>query len=204
MIWIIFQLIFATVSGIMVPDTVVIPESTLIPPSEFIQMIELADHEQSLMEIIQPRPTPSYLFIPSIEVRAAIDPVGLTEKGAVDAPKEPGLLGWFDKGPRPGDAGSAIIDGHRGWRNKTPAVFDRLHEVSIGDLVVVMDSDGNTIPFYVYNMQTYDPDESPAEVFAMHDDARLNLITCNGEWDAQARTATKRLVVFTKKLEMEN
>lgn len=209
MIWITLQLVFLSVSGMIIPDTVAIPESTLIPPAEIIQIIE--EQEQYPIATIpeadlasDEHAKPSFLFIPSINVSAAIDPVRLTEKGAVGVPTDPARLGWFDKSAVPGKPGSAVIDGHRGWRRKTPAVFDRLHEVEIEDLVIVMDEQGNTTPFFVYDIQTYSPDESPDEVFTLHPDAHLNLITCNGEWDAEAGSATKRLVVFTKKLEVED
>lgn len=195
MIWTMFQFIAATVSGIFIPGTVSIPESTLIPPVEIIQTIDPIISVTS-----QKNPPPKYLIIPSIDVFAAIDPVSLTEKGAVGVPSEPATLGWFDKSPVPGEKGSAIIDGHRGWRNKTPAVFDHLHEIALGDIVIVIDSDGATIPFQVYDIKNYNPNESPEEVFLPNDDIFLNLITCNGEWDSAAGTATKRLVVFTKKV----
>lgn len=185
-------------TGIIFPVTVPVPESTLVPPQE---ILEVYQEEQAVAESGEQVPSsdlPAYLIIPSIGVTAAVHPVGLTDKGAVDVPQDPARLGWFDKGPVPGQPGSAIIDGHRGWRNKTPAVFDRLHEIQMEDLVIVVDDLGNTSAYQVYDIKTYDPHESPEEVFAISDKSLLNLITCNGEWDAEAKTATKRLVVFTQ------
>lgn len=180
---------FTTLAGIIVPASVVVPESTLIPPSVVVET-----HPEELL--------PAYLLIPSIEVNAAVEPVGLTDKGAVGVPTEPGLLGWFDKSVAPGDYGSAIIDGHRGWRDDVSAVFDHLDEVVIDDTVIVINNKGEVLPFVVYDIKTYLPNENPPEVFKSSDDtAFLNLITCNGEWDAEAGTATKRLVVFTKRID---
>lgn len=186
----------STVAGLIVPARVVIPESTLTPPPEVL----VAYQEQ---EVISPESlTPEYLQIPSINVNAAIHPVGLTEKGAVDTPTEPELLGWFDGSVPPGELGIAIIDGHRGWRDGLDAVFDDLQNVDIGDTVIVMNHAGETIPFEVYDKRIYLPNESPLEVFVTGtEDAFLNLITCNGEWDTEAHTATERLVVFTKRID---
>ncbi len=197
MFWVFLHIMITTLSGIIVPESVVIPESTLVPPEVFIE-------QQSALQSVTNREVfaPVLLIIPSIGVNAAIDPVGLTEKGAIGSPTEPGLLGWFDQSPIPGEKGSAIIDGHRGWRNSTPAVFDNLKDVTRGDMVIVMNNQGDTLPFEVYDIKTYDPDESPPEVFATSDTmAFLNLITCNGEWDVETHSATERLVVFTKRTE---
>lgn len=189
MMGIIFQLMFTTLAGMIIPASVVVPESTLVPA-----VVVVENHPEELL--------PAYLLIPSIEVNAAVEPVGLTDKGAVGVPTEPGILGWFDKSVAPGDYGSAIIDGHRGWRDDISAVFDHLDEVVIGDTVIVINQTGEVIPFEVYDIKTYFPDESPPEVFKPSTDtAFLNLITCNGEWDSETGTATKRLVVFTKKID---
>jgi sortase A len=195
-IWKLFQIIFTTLAGLIVPARVVIPESTLTPPPEVL----VAYQEQ---EVVSPESLiPEYLQIPSINVNAAVDPVGLTEKGAVGTPIEPELLGWFDESVPPGELGTAIIDGHRGWRDGLDAVFDNLNQITVGDVVIIMNSAGETIPFEVYDKKTYLPNESPKEVFISSEEGSfLNLITCNGEWDTEAHTATERLVVFTKRID---
>ncbi len=195
-IWKLFQVMITALAGLIVPARVVIPESTLTLPAEVL----VAYQEQ---EVMSPESLiPEYLQIPSINVNAAVDPVGLTEKGAVGTPIEPELLGWFDGSVAPGELGTAIIDGHRGWRDGLDAVFDDLQNVDIGDTVIVMNHAGETIPFEVYDKRIYLPDESPMEVFVTGTEgAFLNLITCNGEWDHQAHSATERLVVFTKRID---
>jgi len=47
-------------------------------------------------------------------------------------PEGPTDVAWFDLGPRPGEAGSAVIAGHEGWRDGIVAAFDDLHELQKG------------------------------------------------------------------------
>ena len=45
-------------------------------------------------------------------------------------PKNPENAAWYELGPRPGEEGSAVIDGHYGtWKNGKTSAFDRLREL---------------------------------------------------------------------------
>src|SRR5947209_4775978 len=57
-------------------------------------------------------PLPTQLLIPAIHVDAPVEQVGTTEDGAMDVPKEWEDVGWFEKGYRPGQSGSAVVAGH--------------------------------------------------------------------------------------------
>ncbi len=113
----------------------------------------------------------------------------------MEAPATPEATGWYGRGPRPGEAGSAVIAGHRGYRTGT-AVFDELHALRPGDLVHVFDEAGGTVAFRVRESRRYRPWSRRSEVFSASDGRYLNLITCAGEWDPAAGTHTERLVVF--------
>jgi hypothetical protein len=69
------------------------------------------------------------LKIPKINVDANIDSVGLTVSGAMDVPEGPNDVAWFNLGSRPGEEGTSIIDGHSGWKDNIPAVFDDLYKL---------------------------------------------------------------------------
>lgn len=143
---------------------------------------------------------PARLKIPSINVDASIEYVGLTSAGAMDAPKGPNEVAWFNLGPRPGEEGSAVVAGHMGWKNNIPAVFDNLHKLRIGDKVSVEDENGVNITFVVREIRTYGKDEVAPDVFGSSDGkAHLNLITCAGAWNKTEKTRSERFVVFTDK-----
>ena len=143
---------------------------------------------------------PIRLIIPSINVNAAIESVGLTPAGAMNAPKGPADAAWFDLGPRPGDIGNAVIDGHFGWKDNIPAVFDNLAKLQIGDKIYVETAKGTTIVFVVREVLTYDQNADARSVFNSNDGkAHLNLITCEGVWNAASKSYSNRLVVFADK-----
>jgi len=141
---------------------------------------------------------PINLKIPSVGVDAAIESIGLTD-GAVGVPKGPSTTAWFNLGPKPGEMGSAIITGHFGpWRNGAHSVFDNLSKIKIGDKVYVRDNNGQTRSFSVIDIKTYSGDAVVPEIFNKSDAVYLNIITCSGDWLANQKTYTQRLVVFTK------
>lgn len=143
---------------------------------------------------------PLRLKISGINVDAAIIPVGLTSDGAMDAPKDPAEVAWFNLGSRPGENGTAVIAGHYDWKNNKPAVFDNLDKLRIGDKIFVEDESGVTVTFVVRETRIYDNDEIAPEVFGSNDGkAHLNLITCTGSWSKAKKTYSERLVVFTDK-----
>ena len=126
---------------------------------------------------------PVRLKIPTINVDAASDYVGLTPGGDLDTPKGPVNAGWYDHGPRPGEMGSSVINGHFGYKNNIPAVFDNLHKLQVGDKLYIEDERGTTITFAVRKLSTYSQNEDHSDVFRSSDgQAHLNLITCQGVW----------------------
>lgn len=158
----------------------------------------LSNPEQASVELTAlPVSGPARLKIPSINVDAAIEPVGLTSDGAMGVPKGPNEVVWFNLGPRPGENGSAVIAGHYDWKNNLPAVFDNLHKLQKGDKISIEDEKGMTIVFVVSGIQVYDKDDDAFGVFNSSDGkARLNLVTCAGDWNKAEKVFSDRLVVF--------
>lgn len=144
---------------------------------------------------------PARLIIPAIGVDAQVQSVGLAWQGNGDmgVPTNFTDVGWYNGGPLPGEPGSAVIDGHLDGRNVREAVFYNLDKLKIGDLVEVVDTNGQTLRFRVVGTKVYDYDAPTADIFSGDTSkARLNLITCAGSWDASAKLYNKRIVVFTE------
>lgn len=142
---------------------------------------------------------PVRLKIPKINVDSAIEYVGINSDGAMDVPKNPEDVAWFQLGSRPGEKGSAVMAGHYGtWKNGAASVFDNLHKLSKGDKIYVEDDKGVTISFEVRKSKRYDPNAEAKEVFTSDDDkSHLNLVTCEGVWDDVSKSYPVRLVIFT-------
>lgn len=145
---------------------------------------------------------PSRLRIPKIAVNATVEPVGVTNDGTMDVPKGVLNAAWYQPGPPPGEAGSAVIDGHFDQVGGKPAVFYNLQDLRPGDKVTIEDSNGISISFVVREARKYDPKAETTAIFKSTDGkAHLNLITCSGNWDTAAQSYSSRLVVFTDKEE---
>lgn len=144
---------------------------------------------------------PVRFSIPKINVDSSIEYVGLTPDGTMDITKRPDDVAWFQLGPRPGAKGSAVIAGHYGhWKDGSGSIFDNLNTVRAGDKIYVTDDQGVTTTFVVRESRLFDPKADASVVFDSHDGvAHLNLITCDGVWDANSKSYSKRLVVFTDK-----
>jgi LPXTG-site transpeptidase (sortase) family protein len=135
--------------------------------------------------------------IPKIKVDVAVEYVGIMQNGAMGVPKGPINVAWFKDGVRPGNIGSAVIDGHSGWKNGIPSVFDNLYKLKKGDKIYVEDKNGTTITFIVRKIKIYDPKANAADLFNSTDGkSHLNLVTCAGTWNAKDKTHSERLVVF--------
>lgn len=142
---------------------------------------------------------PIHLHIPTIDLKAGIQKVGLTKTGLMGVPNDPDHTGWYELGSYPGQVGSAVIDGHVD-SPKGAAVFAELHKLEPGDIVMIQDVQAETLSFVVRETRIYDAQADTTEVFTSNDGkAHLNLITCGGVWDKASNSYPERLVVFTDK-----
>lgn len=141
---------------------------------------------------------PKTLAIDQLDVKTNVEQVGLDKEGAMATPKNEQQVGWYKFGPRPGDVGNAVIDGHTDTKTG-PAVFNRLDELKKGDTIKIKDESGRTLVFRVKKLVEYGHLDAPLEkIFGASDQRNLNLITCIGVYDENEGTYDNRLVVFTE------
>jgi hypothetical protein len=141
------------------------------------------------------RPGPSTLSIPSIGVRAAIVGVGLKANGAMQTP-DPGQVGWYRHGPRPGDPGPAVLVGHVDTRT-SPDVFHRLGQLRPGDEILVGRPDGTTTRFLVGRLERHPKTELPtSRIWTESNRPLLRLITCAGSFDRVTGHYRDNLILY--------
>lgn len=138
---------------------------------------------------------PVRLVIPTINVSANVQYVGITPLGEMEVPSNAFDVGWFKLGSRPGEIGSAVIAGHIDDQSGKAGVFIDLYTLKVGDELYVEDDQGKMTRFIVRESRAYDPGFAE-EVFSANDNAHLNLVTCDGLWDGVKKSYAKRLVVF--------
>lgn len=143
---------------------------------------------------------PIRLLIPGIGLNANIEQMGILANGDMATPTQNPWedVGWYKLGPRPGERGSAVIDGHLDRPGGSPAVFWYLRNLHSGDAVLVMDAAGKTLHFHVTRVELYAPQAAPIQdIFGNKSGTYLNLITCAGDWIPSEHQTTLRLVVYT-------
>jgi LPXTG-site transpeptidase (sortase) family protein len=167
-----------------------------------LQMVSRVPGHRSITPTAPASVTPRHLevpgwrlVIPAIGVDALIEGVGLDARHAMAAPADLETVGWFSRGPAPGQLGDAVIDGHYGlpW---DPAVFRNLDRLRPGDTLQVIWLDGRRLEFRIQtvaNVSTNSP--PPSDLFTHTGPARLSLITCAGQWVQSQRTYNERLIV---------
>lgn len=169
--------------------------------TDSVPPIYVSDILQNTLSVKQPLAEfPVRIKIKKIDVDAPVEYVGLTSGGEMGVPKNQNNAGWFDLGVRPGDIGSAVIAGHYGWKDNIPSVFDDLSKLKVGDEISTIDTNGATTTFIVREVGLYKSTGDAANVFGSNDGlAHLNLITCEGVWNASKKSYSNRLIVFTDK-----
>lgn len=144
---------------------------------------------------------PTRLKIPSISLDVSVEHVGINSIGEMDTPKLIENVAWFELGVLPGEIGSAVIDGHYGWKNNKLGAFDSLSRVKIGEIVSIENDKGDIVTFLVRDIKKYDPKADASLVFTSNDGkSHLNLITCIGIWNQTENSYSERLVIFTDKV----
>jgi sortase A len=134
------------------------------------------------------------LLIPRIGVNARIEARGLDPNRNMQTPNDFHDVAWYNLGPRPGEPGNALMNGHVDWWTGS-AVFTRLSELRPGDSVIVVRRDGTRISFKVTGRQVVPANARVAALFAPSRVATLTLITCTGVWDPRIMSDTHRLLV---------
>ena len=126
---------------------------------------------------------PVRLRIPRIRVNTSLVRLGRTRDGQVAVPERWGEAGWYAEGPRPGQAGPAVLLGHVDSATG-PAVFYRLEELRPGDEVEVDRADGSTVAFRVTGTIQVAKSRFPSDlVYAPTLQPALRLVTCGGAFD---------------------
>ncbi|GAA2865402.1 hypothetical protein GCM10010517_24740 [Streptosporangium fragile] len=142
--------------------------------------------------------TPVRLVIERLGVNAPIRSVGLDKHGAIEVPPvgNPNLVGWYRSGPTAGEAGPAIMLGHKDTRLGS-AVFSRLDEIRNGDVIEVHRKDGIIAVFTVGGLEQAEKSVFPTQrVYGESANPQLHLITCGGTYDRTTGHYTDNVIVY--------
>lgn len=141
---------------------------------------------------------PRYLRIPKIGVDHRIIEVGVSTDNQLGSPASIHDVGWYRNSAKPGQDGASLMDGHVSGPTQ-PGVFRNLIKLNVGDLIEVERGDGEIITYEVRQKQSYpyaETDMHAALRSIEHGKHALNLITCDGKFNAATNNYEDRLIVF--------
>lgn len=143
---------------------------------------------------------PQRLIIPSLNIDANVQHVGIGRSGNMAVPSNYTDVGWYRYGTIPGNIGSAVFDGHIDNGLSLPGVFKELHAISKGADIFIVNEKGERIRFTVTEASIYDHDDPAASQRIFNDSggALIRLITCTGDWIQGEKTYANRLIVTAK------
>jgi LPXTG-site transpeptidase (sortase) family protein len=170
-------------------NAVLVSQSGIVPPAQ----------TAATLGPIATSSLPARLLIPALGINARVQYVGINGLGDMGTPNNFTDVAWYKNGVVPGQAGSAVMDGHVDNGLALAGVFKHLADIKVGDSVYVATEDGSQLHFVVYDIEIYPYKDVPMQtIFAQTDAAHLNVITCEGAWVPVGKTYDHRIVVYTK------
>ncbi len=137
----------------------------------------------------------NYLIIDKIGVSAPLESVKFDSEGNMATPSGPNVVAWYSQGAKIGSVGNVVISGHKDTE-KGKAVFYRLSELNVGDVIMATNGAGKGYKYIVDSKNYYPADNFPSkEIFSNGAAARLNLVTCSGTYNRVTKQYDQRLVV---------
>ena len=155
-----------------------------------------------------PRSAPVSVSIPSLGVSSRLGPArGLSPEGTIDDAPLSGstwsLPWWYEDGPSPGEAGSAVLLGHVDSAAGAGhlGVFFRLGELKSGDTIMVTLENGLPTQWTVASTSVYSDAGFPdGLVYARTGEPTLRLVTCGGVFDWRTHRYESTVVVTAFRL----
>jgi len=144
--------------------------------------------------------SPLSVSIDALGVSAPVVPVGVQSDGAMEIPEDVAIVGWYMRDARrisPGDAGTAVLAGHRDSRSQGRGALHDLSELEVGATIHVTHLDGRVSVWQVDETLLTPRDALPSDVlFARDGPPRLAVVTCGGRFDRAAGSYTHNVIVL--------
>lgn len=145
--------------------------------------------------------TPYEILIPRAKLRSSVVGLGLAPNGAMGAPDNPDVVGWWADGVRPGQAGNLLLDGHVDYTDihgqKGPGVAWLVREIAAGDVIVIQDAEARAA--YIYrvteSLAVAVDDPTALRFLRPTEAATLTFVTCEGSFDRASLSYADRRVV---------
>ena len=141
---------------------------------------------------------PVSISLPGIGVSSADTvEVGLDDNRAVEIPDDVQQVGWYGKGPRPGEDGNAFMTSHVDSRTQGRGVLFDLRRSEPGDPIIVTHADGSTSEWEVVARERIEKGSYPMDrVFRFDGAPGLVIDTCGGAFNAETGSYEQIDIVY--------
>ncbi len=171
------------------------PETTLLSDPPGSTLVPVDGHD---LQIAETGVVPLRIRVEQLDIDLDVLSVGVDDEGDFDVPRSG--IGWYEHGSAPGEVGSAVLAAHVDFGG-APGAFFQLETLVPGDVIEIDLSDGSIQAFEVVDQVLYDKVALPAdELFDRSGDPLLQLITCGGAYDPDARSYHGNRVVTARPL----
>ena len=155
-----------------------------------------------------PASDPTSLDIKKINVHVtSMVSLGLNSDNSIEVPpvNQPEEVGWYNKGPTPGQTGPSVLLGHVDGRdakgNAVEGVFFRLHELAANDQFTIGRKDGKTLTFVVDHVDKVAKAQFPTDaVYGNTSRPEVRLITCGGDFDQKTHNYLDNYIVYAHEM----
>jgi sortase (surface protein transpeptidase) len=138
------------------------------------------------------------ISIPELGIGQNLIGLRVSPDGTMQVPSQGGDIGWWSKGPAPGEPGAAVLAGHVVLGGE-PGVFARLAELPDGAEVTVRRSDGSVATYRVTGREQFPKDDFPDDlIYRLDGPSALHLVTCGGEIDPADGHYRDNVIVFAE------
>lgn len=142
---------------------------------------------------------PRYLYIDKLGInKARIVEVGVNTKGQMQTPYSIYDAGWYAGSKKPGEGGTAVLNGHNGAGAK--GIFKSLNTLTPGDLIKIEMGDGKVYTYRVYDNVEIKLTEADKKMPSMmvspvDGEESITIISCSGEYSLKQKTYLSRQFV---------
>lgn len=162
------------------------------PPAVVIQKAKPAIHASPSL----PRSLPQSLRISAVGINAPFVEIGRQADDTLAVPNGYDIVGWYNGSPTPGEIGPAVVVGHLD-SPRNVAVFWRLHELQLGQIIEITRADGSMAKFKVDEVNQFAQEHFPTDrVYGAINYAGLRLVTCGGQFNRATQHYSHNTVIF--------
>jgi LPXTG-site transpeptidase (sortase) family protein len=173
------------------------PPVAVVAPTQVVPSPTPVPEPTSTVEpTVAPEIPIARLVIPSIGVDAEVVTKGVTSDGAMEDPRGPWEVAWYNFSALPNRVGNIVMAGHLDYVNVGAAVFYKLGSLKEGDQVVINLTNGESATYRVTTVSSYNASTAPVqEIVGPTPEETVTLITCGGSFNRSTREYDSRVIV---------